>query len=156
MIIVDYGTPRLGVDFKCNKSEFKKIADIGLIRTDRIFTLDKRERKPNANNYKLVIKTHFSFKYAGVEEIALMKLTGTYNVTFSPVENNESPDDIEKLIVCIQRMFDTTYEAVRREMKGTLFEKLNTVPVSRGEIIEQLKTLNKIWLATPPDKPELN
>ena len=155
MIVVDYGNPRLGVDLQCKKEDCKKVTALELVKNERLFTLDKKARKPNTNSYKLVIKTHFSFKLMGVEEIASIKLTGTYDVTFSSVANNESPDDIEKLIVCIQTMFNTTYEAFRKDMKGTIFERLATISISREEIIESLKLIN-IRAVNPISNPDLN
>jgi len=38
-------------------------------------------------------------------------------------------------------MFNTTYEAFRIKMKGTKFEKLNTVFVDRNTIIDRLKII---------------
>jgi len=104
--------------------------------------------------YKLIIKPSLIFKDIDGVVLGTASLTGTFDVTFYPLTDNESPDDANKLIECIQNMFNTTYEAFRIKMKGTKFEKLNTVFVDRNTIIDRLKI---IAMELPDFKfPELN
>jgi hypothetical protein len=154
MATVNYGTPRIGQHIDCDVNVFKKITHLENIRCEQIFTLEKKDRKPTSNTYKLVIKPRLIFTDIDGTVLGNASLTGTFDVTFSSVTTDESPDDFNKLIECIQMMFNTTYEAFRIKMKGTKFENLNTVFIDRNTIIDRLKM---IALELPNFKfPELN